>query len=282
MATVITVMNMKGGVGKTTVAAHLAGALAHYEFGGKTRKVLAIDYDAQFNLSQMFIPSNDYYALEKARRTSLAILLDDETQVVPFDIQTPGNRNPPSVGALAYQAAPRLELIPSTLDLVHVALGQTPARTDAFEERFRKFIDECKRNYDVIVIDCHPSGSILTKTALQNADHVLIPVVPAQFAARGIALMTEFIDAVKIGSKVPTPHILFNREGKHPSLSQVEIRTNPRYVKHCLTETLRPLKAFSDPIGGQGFIWYSDKPYSIQARTNVYNIVNEIVTRTGC
>ena len=49
MGVVITVMNMKGGVGKTTVAMHLAGAAARYVFNNKHRNVLAIDYDPQFN-----------------------------------------------------------------------------------------------------------------------------------------------------------------------------------------------------------------------------------------
>jgi len=74
MGTVITVMNMKGGVGKTTVAAHLAGFFARYKIHDKTRRVLLIDYDAQFNLSQMFLPATTYFELEKQRKTSLAIL----------------------------------------------------------------------------------------------------------------------------------------------------------------------------------------------------------------
>lgn len=54
MGSVVTVMNMKGGVGKTTVTMHLGGIFAHYDIGGKTRKVLLIDYDPQFNLSCTF------------------------------------------------------------------------------------------------------------------------------------------------------------------------------------------------------------------------------------
>ena len=61
MGTIITVMNMKGGVGKTTVAMHLAGICARYTLHGKgPRKVLAIDYDPQFNMSQSFLPAKTY------------------------------------------------------------------------------------------------------------------------------------------------------------------------------------------------------------------------------
>ncbi len=61
MTTVVTIMNMKGGVGKTTVTMHLGGIISLYKFGGKFRKVLLIDYDPQFNLSQAFIPAKTYF-----------------------------------------------------------------------------------------------------------------------------------------------------------------------------------------------------------------------------
>ena len=62
---------MKGGVGKTTVTMHLGGIISLYEFGGFRRKVLLIDYDPQFNLSQAFIPAKTYFELEKNGKTIL-------------------------------------------------------------------------------------------------------------------------------------------------------------------------------------------------------------------
>ena len=69
-------MNMKGGVGKTTTAMHIAGMLARYRFNDAPnyRRVLMIDYDPQFNLSQAFLPSKLYFQLEEQRKTTLAIL----------------------------------------------------------------------------------------------------------------------------------------------------------------------------------------------------------------
>ena len=96
MGTVVTVMNMKGGVGKTTVTANLAGILSSYIVGGKPAlNVLMIDYDPQFNLSQAYIESSKYFALEKARKTTLAVLMDDATALDPYKLQVPGNHKPP-------------------------------------------------------------------------------------------------------------------------------------------------------------------------------------------
>ncbi len=279
MASVITVMNMKGGVGKTVVSAHLAGMLSLYEFNGKRRRVLAVDYDAQFNLSQMFIPSSTYFSLEKARKTSLAILQDDELDVKSFTIQVSGNRAPPPVNTLVHAINDHFDIVPSGLDLMYVTLGQTVTRTDPMEERFRKFIDECKTLYDVIVVDCHPAGSILTKTAIQNSDHLIIPVTPSPFAARGISLMTQFLSSSGAST---SPHILFNLEGKTPSSSQLDIRSNGRFTKYCLATSLQRFKAFADPIGGENFVWSSGKAHAGAARANLFAIVNEVVTRTGC
>lgn len=282
-ATVITVMNMKGGVGKTTLCAHLAGMLALYEFRGKHRRVLAIDYDPQFNLSQMYLRPKTYFELESKGKTSLAILKDDETEVDPFAIQVPGNLTPPSPTQVThpiYRDGGTLDLIPSTLDLMYIALGQTDKRTGAFEERFAKFIKRCRARYDVILIDCHPAGSILTKTSLANSNHVLIPILSSRFARRGIDLMRRFIENAKKGPHKTPYHIIFNDNGTATSTKRADaIRTHERYAKHCMVQRLRNYKAFSDPVSGRRFVWYSKVSYSTKAWTNLNQVTSEVVER---
>jgi chromosome partitioning protein len=266
MGKVLTVMNMKGGVGKTTVAIHLAGILSKGSLG---KRVLAIDYDPQFNLSQAFIPAKTYFALEKARKTTIAILLDNDTMLDPYQIQVPGNHNPPKLIELVTHlysktahSAGSLDIIPSTLDLMYVALGQADAKTKPMEERFGKFIEECRPLYDLILIDCHPAGSLFTKTSLRNSDDVLIPVVAeSSYAIRGIGLMMNFIKAKKIGEKSPTPHILLNMAPRFGSTAKERsIRANPEVAGFCMTNPLKRYKAFSEPEGGKGFVWDSGKP----------------------
>lgn len=288
MSAVITVMNMKGGVGKTTVAVHVCGLAAHYQVGAKKRKVLAIDYDPQFNMSQALLPPKTYFSLEKQRKTTIAILLDDDSNLNPFQLQVPGNFSPPKVSEIAtriFETRSKkfsLDLVPSTLDLMYVALGQAEANTKPIEERFAKFIAECRSIYDLIIIDCHPAGSLFTKTSLRNSDHVLIPVVPQRYAVRGIGLMMEFIAAKKEGDKGPTPHILFNytsRSGVSPQ--ETAIRTNPKFTKFCMTNTLKKFKAFSEPEDGTGFVWSSRKPYSTEAFRNSLEVTTELLSRIG-
>lgn len=286
MGTVVTVMNMKGGVGKTTVTMHLGGIFGRYGIGGRRRKVLLIDYDPQFNLSQAFIRSRTYFQLEKQHKTSLSILLDDETALDPFKIQVPGNDQPPKIGEIVhsvYQSrSGEIDIVPSTMDLMYVALGWSNRRTRAIEERFRRFITECREKYDLILIDCHPAGSVLTKTSLQNCDHVLIPVFPEPFAVRGVGLMREFIGAVHAGGSKPEAHILFNRTprtGKAPE--ELEIRKLPKLTNMCMDATLKTYRAFSEPFEGDGFVWTSRKPWSTKAFSNLLEVANEFAIQIG-
>lgn len=286
MGKVITVMNMKGGVGKTTVTANLGGHLALYKHADRYRDVLMVDYDPQFNLSQAYIPSAEYSSLEKGGSNVLSVLIEDPTKLDAFKLHVSGNEEPPAlkdIEHIIYKKAlrrGRLAIASSTLDLMYVALAEPETKTKPIEERFRKFIDEAKNAYDVVLIDCHPAGSIFTKTALRSSDDVIIPVIPERYSVRGVGLMLTFIEAQRLGSSGPTPHILFNRMPKRGVTPQEQtIRSNNRFTDKCLAQTLKEFNAFGQPMEGQGFVWYSRKPWSRQARRNLYTVVSEIVER---
>lgn len=281
-------MNMKGGVGKTTVTLNLAGILSRYKVGGaEALNVLMIDYDPQFNLSQAYLESKKYFQLEAARKTTIAVLMDDSKALNPYTIQVPGNHTPPAVSTLVtgvYKAgaAGKLDLVPSTLDLMYVALGQATTNTVPIEERFEKFIAEARSLYDLILIDCHPAGSLFTKTSLTNSDYVLIPVMPQKYSLRGIGLMMDFIAAKKVGAVGPLPVILFNataRTGVSPE--ETSIRSDPKFGKYCLPSTLKRYKAFADPEAGAHFVWQSKKPHSTTAFTNLMGVARDFRARVG-
>jgi chromosome partitioning protein len=265
---------------------NLGGVLGRMRLGGQPRKVLLVDYDPQFNLSQCFIPPETYYSLEEKGKHVLAVLQDDDTVLDPYHIQVSGNLSPPKVCDVSYQfyagAQGTIDIVPSTLDLMYVALGQSDLKAKPLEERFQKFILECRSKYDLVFIDCHPAGSVFTKTSLQNSDHVLIPVVPERFAVRGIGLMLQFINAKKHGSQGPTPHILFNmtpRVGvRH---EERRIRLDPKFRQYCMTETLKRYKAFADPFAGSGFVWTSGRSWSTQAYLNLCAVAWEFLARIG-
>lgn len=287
MAKIVTVMNMKGGVGKTTLVLNIGAGLAQYTVGGKARKVLLIDYDPQFNLSQALLESKIYYQLENQKKTCLSILQDDLAEVSPFKIQAPGTHNPPDPAAVthrvtSYRGGTYLDIVPSTLDLMYLALGNTASKLHIYDERFAKFIEHCRPLYDLVLIDCHPAGSILTRTSLRNSDHVLIPVAPQRFAIRGIGLMKKFIESVRDAGKGPIPHVLFNAMPRGGATDEeTQIRAAPELAPLCFKESLKRYKAFAEPMGGKGFVWKSKRPYSGEAAMNLSAVMQELVTRIG-
>lgn len=284
MGKVVTVMNMKGGVGKTTVTVNLGAGMANYMIDGKPRSVLLIDYDPQFNLSQVLLEPKTYFSLEAQKKTCLSILQDPASHRDPFKILVPGNHAPPPPSKVAHRviryATTHLDLIPSTLDLMYLALGDSSNKTHVFDERFEKFIAACRPLYDLIMIDCHPAGSILTRTSLRNSDHVLIPVAPQPFALRGIGLMMKFISSAQSMGNGPRPHILFNlapRTGQ--SKEELEVRNTPDLAANCFASTLKKYKAFSDPMAGKNFAWKSGKSFSKEAMSNLLAVLTELSTR---
>lgn len=287
MGTVVTVMNMKGGVGKTTVSMHLGATSAATRFfpHDKPRKVLLLDYDPQFNLSQALLQPKTYFELESQKKTILSVLAEDDVSLNPYHLQVPGNEVPPKISdikanILKFHNGAVLDLVPSTLDLMYVALGQANSSTKPMEERFSKFIGECRQIYDLIIIDCHPAGSVFTKTSLRNSDHVLIPVASQRYAVRGIGLMMRFIEAKKQGTIGPSPHILFNMTSRiGASKEEQQIRADAKYSAYCMQNTLKRYGAFNELDGGKGYVWLNKKPYSSQAWGNLTNVTKEFLTR---
>ena len=237
-------------------------------------------------MSQAKLTSKRYFEIENEKKTCLQILQDPDAPLDPFKIQTPESATPPNVVDLAETLVSRrsgaqVDIVPSTLDLMYVALGTATGDIEVLEARFKAFVDDCRNHYDLTMIDCHPAGSILTRTSLQNSDHVLIPVVPQAYAARGIALMMRFISANSTEPNKPMPHILFNmvpRSGPTPTVVN-EIRGNPNLSQYCLKRVLRKYKAYSDPTEGRGFVWTSGKSYSVEAFGNLFHLAHEFAER---
>ena len=289
MGKVVTVMNMKGGVGKTTVCMHIGGFLGRYGYYNPDNirpKTLLIDYDPQFNMSQAMLRSARYFKLENQGKTCLRILQDSVDDLNLFEIQTPETSEPPEIddiieNVVSNKQGSHIDVIISTLDLMYIALGTATGDLDIVGKRFSKFLSKCKKLYDLILIDCHPAGSILTRTSIQNSDHVLIPVAPQAYAARGVALMLKFINAISSTTNTPDTLILFNmipRSGSSPKVVN-EVSSDPKMGGMCLKNTFKKYSAFSDPNDGIGFVWSSRKPYSTEAFINLMNVSREFAER---
>lgn len=169
-ARIISMVNQKGGVGKTTSVINLGAALA--ELG---RKVLLVDLDPQGALSAG--TGINSYELDL---TVYNLLLERD-----HDIRD----------AIQPTTTENMEILPANIDLsaAEVQLVNEVAREMALARVLRSVVGD----YDIILIDCQPSLGLLTVNALAASDGVIIPLGAEYFALRGVALLVETIEKVQ-------------------------------------------------------------------------------------
>ena len=171
---VIALTNQKGGVGKTTTAVNLGVSLTK-----QGSKVLLIDADAQANLT-MALGYNKPDDMPITLSTIMQDIIDDKAF-------------PASSGILHHTEG--VDLLPSNIELsgLEVRLINAISR----ESVLKTYINEVKKNYDFVLIDCMPSLGMITINALAAADSVIIPTQPHYLSAKGLELLLRSVSKVK-------------------------------------------------------------------------------------
>ena len=169
-ARIISMVNQKGGVGKTTSTINLGAALA--EAG---RRVLLVDFDPQGALSAGFGANPHELDL-----TVYNVMMDRKVDIREV-IQSTEFDN--------------IDLLPANIDLsaAEVQLVNEVAREQVLASALRKVDND----YDVILIDCQPSLGLLTVNALTASHGVIIPLICEFFALRAVALLVDSIEKVQ-------------------------------------------------------------------------------------
>ncbi|MDG3008258.1 ParA family protein [Paludisphaera mucosa] len=196
---IITALNQKGGVGKTSTCYHLAGALA---LGG--RRVLLVDNDPQASLTQGFLGPQATRALDPGE--TIAAVYQQEAMADQVVRAT----NVPGIDLLAGSRAAGSFNVPDP------HLVDWPLQT-----ALRDFLADVADRYDVVMIDCPPNLHLASWTSLVASDALLVPLQPEDFGAQGIADVQESIDRVVAG---PNPDLLL--------LGFLVTMSNPRLSVH--------------------------------------------------
>ena len=170
MGKIIAVTNEKGGVGKTTLCSNVGGALS--EFGKET---LLVDLDGQFNLTMNFLK------------------IDINFKKTVFDLFT--NEDVKVDDVICKTEFPNLYIIPSSSDMSSLD-SKLAGEWDAHFILTEK-IREIKDDFKFIIVDCPPSLSIATLSALTCADFVIIPIELHEWSAKGSNKIREVIEKIK-------------------------------------------------------------------------------------
>jgi chromosome partitioning protein len=207
MGNIISLLNHKGGVGKTTSAINLGAGLV--ELG---KKILLVDLDPQANLTlSLGIPNNNATIYEAVR---------GECEPEPIEIK------------------PGLDVIISTLDLsgAEMELINEAGREYILREVFEPF----KEEYDFILIDCPPSLGLLTLNALTCSDSVVIPLQTEFLALQGLAKIKQIVDKVKnrLNKKLTIGGVVCTMYDSRKVLNRDVVQTIKKYFGDKVFNTL--------------------------------------------
>jgi len=190
MAICVSLINMKGGVGKTT----LASQIAWHAVRQLDKRVLLIDLDPQANASQSIMsPKTWVEYLDKGGLT----IADIFEQFTPTGTTSGSPKKLDPLEAIFhrvnYEDGSFLHLVPSRLELSWTL--RNPHDKDTLLPRF---VAKVEKEYDLIILDCSPTDSILTDAAYHCSRYILVPIRAEFLASIGFPLLNRSIEAFKM------------------------------------------------------------------------------------
>ena len=216
---IISVINQKGGVGKTTTVINLAAGLSM-----KGKKVLVIDLDPQGNAT-----------------TGLGLSNTTTSDMTIYNVLN-GNKNIYEVVQKTDFA--NLNLISSNVDLsgLEVETAGDSRRAFKLKDELGSILNDSSASYDYILIDCPPSLSLLTIMALVASDALVVPLQTEFFALEGLTQLMKTIERIRsnLNPSLAIRGILLTMYDKRNKLSgQVEVEAR-NYFKEKVYSTVVP------------------------------------------
>jgi chromosome partitioning protein len=182
MAKVISLINLKGGVAKTTTTVQIAECLSS-EFG---KKVLVIDLDPQTNATIALIDETDWEKLDNQQQTLFHLFYDKLEKIKHFNLQ---NSIQKGVSNLKIS---NLHLLASSIKFIDIQdrLTEIPVKSGYAignpMEVLKNSIHAELDNYDYVLIDCPPNLGFITRNGIEISDYYLIPTIPDTLSTYGI------------------------------------------------------------------------------------------------
>ena len=216
---IISVINQKGGVGKTTTVINLAAGLTM-----RGKKILVIDLDPQGNATTGLGLSN----IENSELTIYSVL--NGNKKISEVIQSTKFEN--------------LNLVTSNVDLsgLEVETAGDSRRAFKLKDELASILNDSGSSYDYILIDCPPSLSLLTIMALVASDELVVPLQTEFFALEGLTQLMKTIDRIKsnLNATLNIRGILLTMYDKRNKLSGEVEKEAREYFKDIVYQTIVP------------------------------------------
>ena len=254
---IISIINQKGGVGKTTTVINLAAGLSQ-----KEKKILVIDLDPQGNATTGLGLSN----MENSRDTIYDVL--NGTKSIHEVIKKTQFQN--------------LDIVTSNVDLsgLEVETAGNSKRAFILKDQLTSYLNNSGGNYDYIFIDCPPSLSLLTVLALVASDSLVVPLQTEFFALEGLTQLMKTIERIKINlnTELKIRGILLTMYDKRNKLSSQVEKEARDYFKSQVYNTIIPrnVRLSEAPSHGIPVLIY-DK--SCPGSKSYYNFTDEFINQ---
>ena len=278
---VVSVLNMKGGVGKTTIAANIFKHI----YDVLHKNVLLVDFDPQFNLSQALL-SQQSYEKHKADGRTISQVMTPSGRRSLYDTTAPSP--PPALADVSVllreslSSSKKISLVPGNFDLVNFSLIDDRRVLSNSKKRFVEFINQAKTEVDVICLDCNPSSSFMTQCAISVSTHIIVPVKPDKYSLQGLDYLYDFISNYPgLVSRPKFIVILNGIDTNLPGSIENELRKNAIFGPNTLANGLYMSAYLEARPNRTGFATDKGGPYSWKLYTTFTAITRELQPLLG-
>jgi len=304
MPKVLSFINYKGGVGKTTSAYHVACALAQRH----AQRVLMIDIDPQTNLTFLCATPDDWR--QKARRGTIRNLYAQHTTPgQALDVRRFTWTNAVVVGRHPIQG---LDLIPCDIDLLGEDLGGgqivgTFSTAQVMRQNAQQYLRErsflartialVEDRYDWVIIDCPPNLYLMTENALHASDHYVVTAIPDRLSTVGLGILTRKVG--EIGKRISAAQTLAGVSSGHAvadlgAIVFVKVRTGGQMITNIHATNMNTIRddygqdkviptytteliGYSEAAEALVPVWELDSPSARLARQQYPQITRELL-----